>query len=131
VQVAGLVGLSPRYDNVVEDEHALDLPGESVRDGLSLSVDLEALRLVAPDLATALLESTPNRDRKADMDLTVDHFANLSDIALRPSWQRRPRVRAFKTTTLLSIEEGLHALGRATTATRACSRTGRPDRPLS
>jgi uncharacterized protein with GYD domain len=28
-------------------------------------------------------------------------------------------VRAFKTTTLLSIEEGLHALGRAAEATRA------------
>ncbi|MGO9962658.1 MAG: GYD domain-containing protein [Acidimicrobiales bacterium] len=28
-------------------------------------------------------------------------------------------VRAFKTTTLLSIEEGLHALGRASQATRA------------
>jgi uncharacterized protein with GYD domain len=28
-------------------------------------------------------------------------------------------VRAFKTTTLLSIEEGLHALGRASVATRA------------
>ena len=40
-------------------------------------------------------------------------------------------VRAFKTTTLLSIEEGLHALGRATQATRtprSCP-ARRPDQP--
>ena len=36
-------------------------------------------------------------------------------------------VRAFKTTTLLSIEEGLHALGRASQATRA---TQLPDAPV-
>jgi uncharacterized protein with GYD domain len=36
-------------------------------------------------------------------------------------------VRAFKTTTLLSIEEGLHALGRASQATRAAQL---PDAPV-
>jgi len=36
-------------------------------------------------------------------------------------------VRAFKTTTLLSIDEGLHALGRASQATRAAQL---PDAPV-
>jgi len=36
-------------------------------------------------------------------------------------------VRVFKTTTLLSIEEGLHALGRASRATRAAQS---PDAPV-
>jgi uncharacterized protein with GYD domain len=38
-------------------------------------------------------------------------------------------VRAFKTTTLLSIEEGLHALGRASQATRAAKLPGAPACP--
>ncbi len=36
-------------------------------------------------------------------------------------------VRAFKTTTLLSIEEGLQALGRASQATRAARSPDAPD----
>jgi len=62
-------------------------------------------------------DASPWAGRPTDA-LTAVSYTHL-DVYKRQAVSSGGDVRAFKTTTLLSIEEGLHALGRASQATRA------------